>query len=204
MITAVVFDLGNTVLTSGGAGYRDNRWEQELGLEPGVFGRQVWGSPMERAALMGSVSFAEFWVWVGETLELDDRQLAALDAGMWEGVVLLPEIARLLRGLQGRFRLAALSNAWSDARGRIEARYGVDDLLEFIAYSSEIGFAKPDREAYLAVADRLGVLPEHTLFVDDSQANVDAAAELGMKTVRSRDPRQMIRDVNAALDGRPA
>lgn len=199
MITAVVFDLGNTVLTTTSAGFRDDRWEQELGLQLGVFGRRVWGSPMERAALVGSVSFAEFWAWVGETLNLDDRQLAALDVGMWEGTVLLPEVASLLSCLRGRFRVAALSNAWSDARGHIEARYGVDELLEFIAYSCEIGFAKPDRQAFLAVTNRLGVLPEHTLFVDDSKANVNAAAELGMQTVQSRDPQQMIRDVNAAL-----
>lgn len=201
MIEAVVFDLGNTVFTSTSTGFRDDRWERELGLEPGVFSHKVWGSPMERAALVGSVSFSEFWAWVGETLDLDDRQLAALDAGMWEGIVLLPEVVGLLSRLQGRYRVAALSNAWSDARGHTESRFGIDELLEFIAYSCEIGFAKPDRRAFLAVTDRLGVLPEHTLFIDDSLANINAAAELGMLTVRCRNPQQMVRDVNAALAG---
>lgn len=199
MIAAVIFDLGNTVLTATGAGYRDDHWEQELGLQPGILGRRVWGSPMEQAALVGSVSFAEFWAWVGATLDLDDCRLAALDAGMWEGTVLLPEVASLLRHLRGRYRVAALSNAWSDARGHVDERYGIDELVEFVAYSCEIGFAKPDRQAFMAVTDRLGVVLEHTLFVDDAQANVDAAAELGMHTVQSRDSQQMIRDVNAAL-----
>lgn len=201
MIEAVVFDLGNTVFTSTSSGWRDDRWERELGLEPGVFSRTVWGSPMERAALVGSVSFPKFWAWVGETLDLDDRQLAALDAGMWEGIVLLPEVAGLLSRLQGRYRVAALSNAWSDARGHIECRFGIDELLDFIAYSCEIGFAKPDRRSFLTVIDRLGVLPEHSLFIDDSLANINAAAELGMQTVQCRNPQQMVRDVNAALAG---
>jgi FMN phosphatase YigB (HAD superfamily) len=201
VIEAVVFDLGNTVLTSTSTGFRDDRWERVLGLDPGVFGRKVWGSPMEQAALVGSVSFSTFWAWVGETLDLDDRQLDALDAGMWEGIVLLPEVAGLFSRLQGRYRLAALSNAWSDARGHIECRFRIDELVEFIAYSCEIGFAKPDRRAFLAVTDRLGVLPEHTLFIDDSLANITAAAELGMQTVQCRNPHQMVRDVNAVLVG---
>lgn len=201
MIEAVVLDLGNTVLTRTSTGYRDDRWERALGLEPGVFSRKVWGSPMEQAALVGSVSFPKFWAWVGETLDLDARQLATLDAGMWDGIVLLPEVARLLSRLQGRYRVAALSNAWSDARGHIECRFRIDELLEFIAYSCEIGFAKPDRRAFLAVTDRLRVLPEHTLFIDDALANINAAAELGMQTVQCSNPQQMVRDVNAILAG---
>jgi HAD superfamily hydrolase (TIGR01509 family) len=201
MIKAVVFDLGNTVFTTTSQGWRDDHWERELGLEPGTFGRHVWGSPMEQAALIGSVPFPEFWAWVGETLDLDDQQLITLDAGMWDGIVLLPEVRNLLSSLQGRYRLAALSNAWSDARGHTEFRYGIDELLEFIAYSCEIGVAKPDSRAFLAVTDRLGVLPEQTLFIDDSPINIGAAGELGMSTVHCKDPQQMIREVNAVLTG---
>jgi HAD superfamily hydrolase (TIGR01509 family) len=199
VIEAVVFDLGNTLFTATAAGYRDDRWERRLGLAPGALAREVWGSQMERAALVGAVSFEEFWDWVGRTFGLDDRQLRALDDGLWEGIVVLPSVASLLGRLKPRLRVAALSNAWSDARGRTEGRYGIEDLVEFIAYSAEIGFAKPEPRAYTFVTDRLGVRPNQALFVDDSPINIAGAAALGMPCVRCANAEQMARDVEAAL-----
>lgn len=199
MIRAVIFDLGNTLLTATEAGYRDDRWEQRLGLAPGTLDREIWGSPMERAALVGAVPLEDFWGWVMQTLGLNDRQLSAFDDGLWEGIVFLPQVATLLERLKPHFRVAALSNAWSDARGRTEGGYGIERLVEFIAYSAEIGFAKPDHRAYTFVIERLGVRPEEALFVDDSAINMAAAAALGMSVVQCVDPEQMIHDVESAL-----
>lgn len=199
VIEAVVFDLGNTLFSATEVGYRDDRWERRLGLAPGTLAREVWGSHMERAALVGAVSFEEFWDWVGRTLGLSDQQLRDLDDGLWEGIVLLPWVARWLERLKDRLRVAALSNAWSDARGRTEGLYGIENLVEFVAYSAEIGFAKPDPRAYMFVTDRLGVGPEQALFVDDSPTNIAAAAALGIHCVRCTNPEQMARDVDAAL-----
>ena len=87
----------------------------------------------------------------------------------------------------------------ADARGRTEGVFGIERLVEFIAYSAEIGFAKPDPRAYTFVTDRLGVRPEQTVFVDDSPTNTAAAAALGMACVRHIDPEQMIHEVESAL-----
>ena len=198
-IQAIVFDLGNTLFTATDAGYRDDRWERRLGLPPGILAREVWGSRMERAALVGAVPLEEFWDWVGQTLRLSDQQLSDFDDGLWEGIVLLPQVATLLERLKFRFRVAALSNAWSDARGRIEGVYGIERLVEFIAYSAEIGFAKPDPRAYMFVIEQLGVRPDQTLFVDDLATNAAAAAALGMPVVQCVDPEQMIHDVESVL-----
>jgi epoxide hydrolase-like predicted phosphatase len=198
-IQAIVFDLGNTLFTATDAGYRDDRWEQRLGLPPGILAREFWGSRMERAALAGAVPLEEFWDWAGQTLRLSDQQLSDFDDGLWEGIVILPQVATLLERLKTRFRVAALSNAWSDARGRTEGVYGLERLVEFIAFSAEIGFAKPDPRSYMFVIEQLGMRPEQTLFVDDSAANIAAAAALGMSVVRCVDPEQMVHDVESAL-----
>lgn len=201
-VEAVVFDLGNTLFTATETGDRDERWEARLGLRPGTMSRDIWGSPMERSALTGEVGFADFWTWVGETLGLNEQQLMDLDDGMWEGIVLLPQVRSLLRRLKSRTRVAVLSNAWSDARGRTEGvdGFGILQLVEFIVYSAEIGFAKPDPRAFAVVLDRLGVQPSQALFVDDLPINVAAAAALGMQAVRCVDADQMIRAVESVTD----
>jgi FMN phosphatase YigB (HAD superfamily) len=40
--------------------------------------------------------------------------------------------------------------------------------------------AKPDPAIYRLTLERLGTRPEETLFIDDKQANIDAARALGL------------------------
>jgi 2-haloacid dehalogenase len=51
--------------------------------------------------------------------------------------------------------------------------------------------AKPDHEIFRILLSRFGLRPEHTLFIDDSLANVQAAARLGIQTIRFRSPAQL-------------
>ncbi|WP_293807501.1 HAD-IA family hydrolase [uncultured Bosea sp.] len=60
------------------------------------------------------------------------------------------------------------------------ARYIWDELalkrhFDGMHYAAELGCAKPDGAFYRAVAARSGLSPEEIFFIDDKQANVDAA-----------------------------
>ena len=57
------------------------------------------------------------------------------------------------------------------------------DLFDTVVLSGMTGVAKPAAEAYLLVAERLGVEPGRCLFVDDLRRNVLAAAAVGMTGV---------------------
>jgi putative hydrolase of the HAD superfamily len=46
--------------------------------------------------------------------------------------------------------------------------------------SFEIGYKKPDIHAFQAVTNYYKVQPEDVFFIDDRQANVDAACKYGM------------------------
>ncbi|MFG2086614.1 MULTISPECIES: HAD family hydrolase [unclassified Spirillospora] len=78
--------------------------------------------------------------------------------------------------------LGLLSNIISDLVPRFEARHGTW-LARFdaLTYSCRIGVAKPDPRAYEICAERLGVKPADVLFFDDSERNVLAARETGMR-----------------------
>ena len=47
-------------------------------------------------------------------------------------------------------------------------------------YSCDIGHKKPDAAYFLAILSALGLPPERVLFIDDHDANVAAALDLGM------------------------
>lgn len=49
--------------------------------------------------------------------------------------------------------------------------------------SFEIGYRKPNKEAFLHVLEKINAKPEECVFVDDLKANVDSANELGIKGI---------------------
>lgn len=58
----------------------------------------------------------------------------------------------------------------------------MNDYFDRIFTSYELGISKPDPRCFQAVIDRSGIIPSETLFLDDSQANLDVAAQMGFKT----------------------
>ncbi len=60
--------------------------------------------------------------------------------------------------------------------------FGVEDYFEHIYLSFEMKKAKPDADIFRQVLDETGILPEETLFIDDSEANCRTAETLGIST----------------------
>ena len=54
------------------------------------------------------------------------------------------------------------------------------NLFNKIIISSEIGMTKPGKDIYLYALDKIASKPEESLFIDDSQTNVDSAVNLGI------------------------
>lgn len=64
---------------------------------------------------------------------------------------------------------------------RIEG-HEMSDYFDGQVVSFKAKCAKPDRKIFEYTVEHLGIRPEETLFFDDSQKNLDAAAQLGFKT----------------------
>jgi len=77
--------------------------------------------------------------------------------------------------------------------GEIRSRLSLDRFFNGYAMSYELGARKPDREAYTAALTLFQEAPEHCIFIDDREANVLAAIEVGMKGIIFKDVRQTAR-----------
>ncbi|MGP1622201.1 HAD family hydrolase [Bacteroides heparinolyticus] len=60
--------------------------------------------------------------------------------------------------------------------------FRAEDYFEQIFLSYEMKMAKPDAVIFQKVLDETGILPEETLFIDDSEANCRVAKTLGIST----------------------
>ena len=85
-------------------------------------------------------------------------------------------------------RLLALSNWSAETFPVARERYPFLDWFEGIVISGEVKAAKPDERIFRVLIDRHDVEPTATLFVDDNEPNVRAAAALGFATARFTDP----------------
>lgn len=57
------------------------------------------------------------------------------------------------------------------------------------------GVIKPDQRIFNLLIERAGLVPAHTLFIDDSQANVSTAIELGFVTHHFKDAQALGHDL---------
>lgn len=94
------------------------------------------------------------------------------------------ELVSSIKRLRERgFKIALLSNANATFFHRLVYKVYPDfqGLFDEIVISSEVGMVKPNQNIYQYTLKKLQKTPEEALFIDDSQANVEAATELGMK-----------------------
>jgi len=70
-------------------------------------------------------------------------------------------------------------------------RYPFLRVLDGVVVSSAEGVIKPDPEIFRRLLERFGLAAGATVMVDDAPRNIDAAARLGMATVRFDSPEQL-------------
>jgi putative hydrolase of the HAD superfamily len=107
----------------------------------------------------------------------------------------------LMRELKGRgLRMALLTNNVREWEPHWRSMLPVDEIFEVVVDSGFVGMRKPEPEIFELTLERLGdVTAGESLFVDDSDVNCAAAADLGMTAVHYRDAEQAIAEIREAL-----
>lgn len=101
--------------------------------------------------------------------------------------------------LRKKYKTAMLSNV---ARGRLPQIFGdgfLEKYFDEVVASGDIGYAKPEPEAYEIVADRLGVRLDECVFIDDRPEYIDGATGVGMKTILFSSTKQLKRELSGIL-----
>ena len=143
----------------------------------------------------GECTVAEFERLLGERLvRIDGGQVAVegmLARMMGAGEQPILAMYDLIRGLRARgLSTALLSNSWGDA-GYPRADFPA--LFDAVVISHEVGMRKPEARIFRHVVGLLGLAPEQCVFIDDIEANVIAAAALGMTSIHHKDPESTTR-----------
>jgi len=102
------------------------------------------------------------------------------------------------------YKTALLTNISREGEAIFSALFPVEELFDVVVDSSKVGLRKPDPEIYRLTCERLGVVAERCLFIDDLLCNVEAASALGMQTIQCFEPVEAADEVVRRVLGHPA
>ena len=200
MIKNLVFDLGNVLI----------EWNSEKILtyfEPEKERRQVLRQAIFESGVWHQTDKGEL-----SLKEACEEVLTQLDASYHSAIKNIfyhwYEVVYVYSDLQERIRL------WVAQDYRIyilsttcEIFYHIEKagllplypLLSGYILSSEVGVVKPEAEIYQKLFKKYNLDPVESVFIDDIQANLDTAAELGFETILSTSETENIRAMETLL-----
>jgi epoxide hydrolase-like predicted phosphatase len=179
MIKSVIFDFGRVISAQKPASLFQ-RYEEELGLAPGMLNRTMFGTQTWQEVLVGRKTLDDYWREIGPALGLHTPgEIDAFRRRYLGDEAVNPGVLDLIRTLRGRYRLAILSNA-PPRLSKWLAEWGILDLFDVVVCSGDEGLVKPDPAIFELVLARLGVAPEEAVFIDDTLTHVQAASALGL------------------------
>ena len=91
----------------------------------------------------------------------------------------------------GKYKLYALTNWQAGLFDIALVRYNFLHWFDGRVVSGEEKTRKPFPEFYQRLLDRYHVIPSEALFIDDSLRNINAAKELGIRTIHFQSPEQL-------------
>ncbi len=202
-LRAVVFDYG-FVLTGPPDPVALEAILRITGLDPQRLDALYWKD--RHAYDEGKLTGLAFWQRLaGDAgLSLTTAQLGELndwDARMW--TTENPPMISWQRELKAcGFRTAILSNMGDNVHARMVRELPWLADFDALAWSYRLGVAKPDPAIYRYVLAELHAQPGETFFLDDRQANVEAAQALGINAHLFTTPDRLREDLIAkGLDG---
>jgi HAD superfamily hydrolase (TIGR01509 family) len=178
----IVFDLGGVILTWDPdaivASVFDDPAVRRLMLER-VFGDADW-IELDRGTLSHHLAIER----AGQRTGIDPARLEALFDALLPSLAPVPDVLELVEALRNAgHRLFVLSNLQRASLAYIDATYDIFALFDGRVVSCEIGACKPEPVIYRHLLEAFALDPAATVFIDDVQANLDAAAAHGMRTV---------------------
>ncbi|WP_018438111.1 HAD family hydrolase [Paraburkholderia atlantica] len=184
LVTLLLFDLEG-VLSHYDRAARVERLAAIAGCTEETVRHAIWGSGLEARADGGEIGDDEYLRELGALLGYPVSRAEWLDARLASITPNEAALALASRASQ-RCRIAILTNNCRLLTDHIAyLNPPVARLFGAHVYSSAaFGAAKPATQTYLRCVERLGAAATETLFIDDSEANVDGALAAGLQGYR--------------------
>jgi epoxide hydrolase-like predicted phosphatase len=197
-ITTLIFDLGQVVLT--------NDW-----LIPNVekdrefYGyynitSEVFMTARNRHILdlqTGKISEDLYWRLVLDEAKANPSDTKTASEIMRKYQSEIPGMFTFLLNLkQNGFKLACITTTHKEIIDWKIEHFNLYNYFSLIITSSDAGWVKPDERIYQYTLDKLYVIPEACIFIDDTQENVNGAIKVGLKGIKFKNAPELKKEFN--------
>ena len=181
MLEAIIFDIEYTyfqsksqILSEAGHEVEDSYHFQFMGTTSDY----MWEKMKQEFSL--PLSVAEYI-----------QQMTALRQAMIkrDGIRVIPHVQEFVKGLsQAGLKLAVASSS-SLAEIKVNlAEIGLSEYFSEVVSTEEVEHSKPAPDVYLAAAERIGIMPENCLGIEDTKNGTGAVRNAGMVCVGFANP----------------
>lgn len=205
MNRVVVFDVGNVLL----------RWDPVALVakllpeqDAPLLAERLFGGSEWQALDAGTLAFDTAVVQASNDVQLPVAHVERLFEAVGPSLTPIAPLVALADALAEQGRPGyVLSNMPAHVQAVILEEHPVFDAFAGRVFSNEIQAIKPQPEIYRSLFREFQLAPECCLFIDDSNANLATAGELGMRTehlpagVTDDEATQLVRRVTAWVNG---
>lgn len=181
MIRALIFDCFGVVVSGTWPAFCERHFRGD---------DACWyvASDLNRARDAGFLSEQEYY---GELAMLAGIEPQQVRAELHDGLVVNEALMHVIESYKSTYKIGMLSNV--AGLQRLEQIFTAEQLTVFdeLILSGDIGIVKPEPRIYQLAADRLNLLPEECVFIDDSESNVVGARAVGMVSEQYTDTAQI-------------
>lgn len=188
MIKAVIFDCFGVLTTDGWRQIREEFFANDTQLMQQAL-------DLDKAVNAGMLDYDDFLQGISN---LSGLPVVEVRGRLGKSVPNKLLFENIKNNLKPRFKIGLLSNAaddWLDELFEPWQRELLDDTV--LSYTT--GLVKPDPAIYNLTANRLGVLSEECIFIDDIERYCTAAADVGMHPVWHTDSAKTIRKIEEII-----
>lgn len=201
-ITCIIFDFGNVLVKWDAHALYQRFFPDPQAVDS--FLREIhfpeWNARQDagRSFKEGVAELSAQFPHHAELIQAYDTHWADSITYVFEGTV---EIVRELK--QAGWPLYLLSNFSAEKFPIMAKRYNFLECFNDMIISGEHKLIKPDPAIYHLTLKRINRKAGECLFIDDSQANIDVAREIGFQTILFQNPEQLRQDLQSILPSQP-
>ena len=183
---AYLFDCDGTIADSMPLHYQ--AWKKALDEQNCTFSEQLfydWGGVAVADVIRRLNEMQQLNMSVAEVSDRKEsfylKNLPQLKA--------IPEVVEHITANHGRIPFAVVSGSTRDSVQSSLTALNLLDRFETLVCAGDYKKGKPDPEAFLLAAEKLGVAPESCLVFEDADLGIQAATAAGMASVKVPSPR---------------
>ena len=202
MIKTLIFDLGGVLVSLNRERCLEN-FSKNLGFDNfgdylNAYAQKGFFAKFEN----GDIDSAEFREEIRNRCKKENVQDEEIDEAFYTFLTHVdPYKVKLLMELKKKYHLLLLSNVnpigWSKC---CELFYDaneidIEDVFEKLYLSFKVKASKPGKEIYEHLIKDSGINPAEALFIDDSQANIEMGAKMGLQTMHYDVTKNLVEEV---------